>query len=213
VRLVNLEAQILGLSRAESDVPGSLIPYLYMQYLRTGDAREMERIFYHNREDIVSMVPLAERLCRLFADPFAPDHRVEIHGLDMLSLGHLYEKEGRLADAEAAFRHAAEDLAEVGDLPALGQVFDRLGTLLKRQARWTEAAEIWQRWLTTVPGPDPAPYVELAKYCEWQTGDLAQAAMWAGWALHNLNDLPIRHRSPSLIADLEHRLARIQGKI
>ena len=118
VRLINLEEQILGLGRAESDVPGSLIPYLYIQYLQTGNATEMGRIFYHNREDIVSMVPLAERLCRIFDDPFAPGHRAEIHGLDMLSLGHTYESAGKLAvEAEAAFRHADADLTAVGIWP------------------------------------------------------------------------------------------------
>ena len=64
VRLINLEEQILGLRRSEDDVPGissrnsTPIP-------RSGDATEMSRIFYHNREDIVSMVPLAERLAVL----------------------------------------------------------------------------------------------------------------------------------------------------
>jgi len=213
VRLINLEEQILGLSRAESDVPGSLIPYLYVQYLRSGDATQMGRIFYHNREDILSMAPLAERLCRIFQDPFAPGHRAEIHGLDMLSLGQNFEAAGLLAEAEAAFRHADEDLSAAGNLSALADVFNRLGALLKRQERWDEAAAIWQRWLSTVPGLDPTPYVELAKFCEWRAGDLEQAAMWTGWALHTLRSAPIRQRDPTQIAELEHRLARIQLKI
>ncbi|MBP7963181.1 MAG: ribonuclease H-like domain-containing protein [Caldilineaceae bacterium] len=213
VRLINLEEQILGLGRAESDVPGSLIPYLYIQYLQSGDATEMGRIFYHNREDIVSMVPLAERLCRIFDDPFAPGHRTEIHGLDMLSLGHTYESAGKLAEAEAAFRHADTDLTAAGDLAGLADLFNRLGTLLKRQERWAEAVELWERWISTIPGLDPTPYVELAKVYEWREPDLDKAAMWTGWALHTLRSAPIRQRNPGAIAELEHRLARIQLKI
>ncbi len=213
VRLINLEEQILGLGRAESDVPGSLIPYLYIQYLQSGDATEMGRIFYHNREDIVSMVPLAERLCRIFDDPFAPGHRAEIHGLDMLSLGHTYESAGKLAEAEAAFRHADADLTAAGDLAGLADLFARLGTLLKRQERWAEAVELWERWISTIPGLDPTPYVELAKVYEWREPDLDKAAMWTGWALHTLRSAPIRQRNPAAIAELAHRLARIQGKM
>ena len=36
-RLVDLENQILGLER-EGDLPGELIPYVYFEYLRTGEA-------------------------------------------------------------------------------------------------------------------------------------------------------------------------------
>ena len=51
------------------DVPGSLIPYLYLDYVRTGNAGEMSRVFYHNREDIVSMVSLAQRLIQADTAP------------------------------------------------------------------------------------------------------------------------------------------------
>ena len=91
-------------------------------------------------------------------------------------------------------------------------VFAQLGDLLKRQERWHEAADVWELWLTSVPGDDPTPYVELAKYCEWQLQDLEQAEMWAAWALHNLRTAPTYQRLPGQVADLEHRLARIRRK-
>lgn len=40
----------------------------------------------------------------------------------------------------------------------------RLATLLKRQQRWVDAAALWERWLTTVPGADATPYIELAMH-------------------------------------------------
>ena len=51
--------------------------------------------------------------------------------------------------------------------------------------------------------PDPRPYVELAKYCEWQCNDLEQAQMWTAWALHNQQSAPTRFRSPQAIGELE----------
>ena len=208
-RLINLETQILGLSRSADDVPGQLIPQLYVDYVRTGNAREMNRVFYHNREDIVSMISLAEWLTRIYAASPTELEAADLVGAEWAALGQSYARAGQADAAEAAFLRAADTLDDRG---ALAEVFRCLGALQKRQQRWNDAAATWQRWLTTVPGTDPTPYVELAKYCEWQTKDYEQAAMWTGWALHSLQAAPAWQQSPGVIADLTHRLARLQRK-
>ena len=207
-RLINLEAEILGMQRNAEDVPGHLIPQLYTDYLRSGNAGQLSGIFYHNREDIVSMVALATHLSVAYQ---AGDEREahELHGLDWLSLGRCYRDQERWAEAERALGAALERLS--GN-PAQADAFAELAQLQKRQARWDEAAETWQRWLSTVPGIDPTPYIELAKYCEWQCKDLEQATMWTQWALHNLQQAPAWQRPGAQVAELEHRLARLQRK-
>ncbi len=52
-KLTDLEEAILGISR-EGDVPGSEIPAIYFDYLRTGDARGLQPVFYHNALDVVT---------------------------------------------------------------------------------------------------------------------------------------------------------------
>ena len=208
-RLINLEQMILGIRRTQDDVAGALIPYLYLDYVRTGNAGEMSRVFYHNREDIVSMVSLAQRLIQAYTAPEEAETTLEVQGEDWLSLGTGYTRCGDLARAEWAYRHALEVIA---DDVHRAHTFAQLGDLLKRQARWQEAAEVWELWLTSVPGVDPTPYVELAKCCEWQWQDFERAEMWVGWALHNLRTAPAYQRLPGQAADLEHRLARIQRK-
>lgn len=206
-RLINLEEKVLGLQRSTADVPGHLIPQLYAEYARHGNAAEMNRVFYHNREDIVSMLFLAERLARVHAT--APD-RLDDNDLidaDWTSLGQSYERRDEAALAESAYTRAIDVLAAG---PALADAFDRLGQLQKRQERWDEATEIWQRWITTVPGNDITPYVELAKYCEWRAKDLEQAEMWTSWALHNVRSG--RQQASGLVEELAHRLARIRRK-
>ncbi len=207
-RLINLEAEILGMQRGEEDVPGALIPQLYTDYLHSGNAGELSRIFYHNREDIVSMVALAAQLSRLYqGSATAPG--ATLHGLDWFSLGRCHEDRGQLAEAERAYNEA---LTRLHGNAAQADAFRRLGQLLKRQQRWQEAAAIWQQWLTTVATIDTTPYEELAKYCEWQCKDFEQAAMWTGWALHTLRTAPVWQQSAAQIADLEHRLVRLQRK-
>jgi hypothetical protein len=208
-RLINLEQQILGLMRTEDDVPGHLIPELYLQYLQSGLAGEMRRVFYHNLEDIVTMVALADQLSRAFATDGAPATRTYLHGQDVAALARAYEAAGRLDLAETHYRRALETLrapAERGDL------FARLGNLLKRQGRWEDAADTWQTWLSSVPDAGLTPYVELAKYCEWQLHDFAQAEMWTAWALHTLTADPARPALPDAEQELQHRLERLRRK-
>jgi tetratricopeptide (TPR) repeat protein len=205
--LLNLEQIILGLYRTEDDVPGHLIPTLYQHYVQTGQAEAMRRVFYHNHEDIVTMVALADHLSRAFGDVAMPTPAVQ--GMDWAGLGRAYERAGELAQAESAYLRALESIRTPADRRELLRA---LAELYKRQGRWAQAAESWQNWITSVPGSDPTPYVELAKYCEWELHDLEQAEMWTAWALHNLQKAHPAARRPGDQRELEHRLARLQRK-
>jgi tetratricopeptide (TPR) repeat protein len=206
-RLINLEQMILGLHRSEDDVPGHLIPELYQHYVQTGHAEAMRRVFYHNNEDIVTMVALADHLSRAFGETPAPSPTLQ--GLDWAGLGRAHERAGDFVQAESAYTRALESVRNPADRSDL---LRSLADLYKRQGRWAQAAETWQSWITSVPGSDPTPYVELAKYCEWELRDLEQAEMWTAWALHNLQKAHPAARRPGDIRDLEHRLARLQRK-
>jgi len=208
-RLINLEQQILGLMRSEDDVPGHLIPELYLQYVRNGLAGDMRRVFYHNLEDIVTMVALGDQLSRAFGVEESPAAQTYLHELDLAALGRAYEATNRLDLAETHYRRALEHVRNPADRADL---FARLGNLYKRQGRWHEAADIWQTWLSSVPDPGPTPYVELAKACEWQLHDLAQAEMWTAWALHTLTTDPSRLAHPDVERELRHRLDRLRRK-
>lgn len=216
-RLINLEQRILGLMRSEDDVPGHMIPELYADYVRTGIADAMRRVFYHNHEDIVTMVALADRLGCAFADDATESlddgHGAPVRGADWAGLARAYETTGQLVQAETAYRRALDAVRSPADR---AELFERLGSLQKRQGNWQAAVETWQLWLTSVPSANVTPYVELAKYCEWQANDFEQAAMWTGWALHTLRQAsttPSRATSTDTIQTLEHRLARLKRKL
>ncbi len=42
---------------------------MYQDYVRSGDARPMQSVIYHNLIDVLSMVTLAAHLCETFAQP------------------------------------------------------------------------------------------------------------------------------------------------
>ncbi|MCA9933777.1 MAG: ribonuclease H-like domain-containing protein, partial [Anaerolineales bacterium] len=79
--LSSLEKTLLGVHRTQEDIPGWLIPSLYQEYLRSGDARELLRVFYHNQIDMLSMVTLATRMTRLTAQTAANPHPIDQYSL------------------------------------------------------------------------------------------------------------------------------------
>ena len=103
--LSSLEAHVLGVQRTQDDVPGFLIPGMYLDYLRTGDAQDMLRVMYHNRQDILSMVTLATQLCRIFG---GVQQDKSLDPADLVSLGKWYQDLGMSVEAESAFRSALE---------------------------------------------------------------------------------------------------------
>ncbi len=219
-RLIHLEEHLLGATRSEEDVPGWLIPQLYIDYVRSGNAQPMRGVFYHNGEDILSTTALAAQAIVQVDGAQGGGAQgagrglgrgaqgVPLHGLDWLSLARSYEQAGRLDDAEAAYCRAVDDLSGSD----LRETFACYCALLKRSRRWADAVAAWERWLTTVPGADATPYVELAKYYEWQARDLEQAEIWTAFGLHTLRATPAHQRLPGQLAELEHRLERIRRK-
>lgn len=194
-----LEENLLGIERTHEDVPGWLIPSLYYQYLQTGDGRDIARIFYHNRIDILSMVTLATRVARLFNAPDAGDHPLELLGLGKWK-------------AALGYRDEAETVLRMAAAPELETEFYqeallRLGALLKRDERRDEAVTVWQQAAVT-SFEDVTAHVELAKYFEWHASDLEQARQWTQQALQLVDGSASNQRG-----ELEHRLARLQRKI
>ena len=54
---MQLERQILGVER-EGDLPGEMIPYVYFEFLRSGEAQRLVPIFHHNAIDILTLACL-----------------------------------------------------------------------------------------------------------------------------------------------------------
>lgn len=209
--LTALEVHVLRVQRDAADVPGWQIPYLYFDYLRSGDARPMRRVIYHNNQDILSMVALAARLCRHLGNPWGE----KIDRRDLLSLARWYEDLGLIAEAERAYRTllAADGRSGIPlPLPLRAAALKGLALLLKRQDRRLEALPLWEE-LAALARHDALAYIELAKTYEWHVRDLACAAAWARRGLALVRGWPPGPERQAALADLEHRLARLERKL
>ncbi len=200
-----LEEHILGQTRTEEDTPGWMIPEMYFEYLRSGDARPLKGIFYHNEMDVLSMVTLTNYINHLLADPL--DGRVK-HPLDLVAIGKLHEDLGNPYQAAQIYERGLEQ-----DLPkeAHTRTLKRLSFLYKRQDELPEALSLW--WQAAAEREIYA-HEELAKYSEHKARDFEEAKKWAEAALAILK-MPdtSRHERIQWEDDLKYRLDRLKRKI
>lgn len=215
--LTSLERDVLGVRRQQADVPSGVIPFLYRNYLRTGDARDMQRVLYHNKVDILSMVTLAVRLTRAYVDPWSEEggaERRELSGAEFYALGRWYEDEGRVGEAERAYRSALERSPEP-DAQLRTRALRELAYLLKRDERRAEALAFWQQLALELSekGESVLAHVELAKYFEWYVEDLMRATAWTKAAVRQVEAWEPGLRRDRMLAELRHRLSRLERKL
>ncbi len=201
-RLSNLEIEVLGVERTGEDVPGMMIPHLYYEYVQTNNAREMQRVVYHNLIDILSMVTLGAQLCETFVKPNA------LPGQDWLSLARWYDKLGRNADADNAYCTALRTARLDSETLSVIQEYT---VFLKKQDRAAEAVPLWQDWAALQPR-SPDPRLELSKYYEWVSKDAAQAVHWAQAALDAVQTWSASAMREAASNEIEHRLNRLRRK-
>ncbi len=200
-----LEEHILGLARTQEDVPGWVIPSLYFGYLRSGDARSMKSVFYHNAMDVLSLAALLSHVAGLLDDPLSG---AVVHGLDLVAMGRMFENLGRLEKAARLYeRGLGYDLPE----DIYWNTVRRLSFVQKRRGNLSAAVALWRE---AARGGQIYPHVEVAKFYEHKQRDYSEAAQWthAALALINAPDFQ-RHACSRWLADLEHRLARLHRKL
>ena len=198
-----LEQEVLGIRRDQADVPSGEIPQIYRDYLRTGDARDVSRILYHNQVDILSLVVLAARLGRIFESPWdEPD----LSGTEYYSLARWHDRLG--GEVEPTLRIALSKGVPTDLRP---RVLHDLAALLKRKGRRGEALEWWQQ-LALESELEIDALVELAKTFEWHLANLPLAVGWTQVALKRTGLWRAGPRRAQALAELEHRLKRLQRK-
>jgi len=199
-----LEEHILQEKRTEEDTPGWMIPQMYFDYLRSGDARPLKGVFYHNAMDILTLAALTNHIAHLLADPL--DGRVE-YALDLAAIGKLNQDLGYLDQAAHIYEHCLEQ-----NLPedSRRQTVERLSMLHKKRGEMPLAISLW--WQAAADRHIYA-HEELAKYYEHTEKNIPEALRWTESALAILS-MPGTPFTEKLQWEdsLKHRLARLQRK-
>ncbi|MGQ9552549.1 MAG: ribonuclease H-like domain-containing protein [Anaerolineae bacterium] len=196
--LSTVESQVLRVQRSQEDIPGALIPGIYFDYLQSGKVEPLTRVFYHNLVDILSLATLSGAITGTI------EGRHITHPWDELGAGRILESAGRLEEAVAAYRRAADGNRGRHRYWAL----ERLGFVLKRAGKYGQAEEVWRLLIDAKADASGSAHIELAKCLEHHKRDYAGAVEVVRAAL----ELPATQES-SLREALKYRLARLEGKL
>jgi len=191
--LDSCERSVLGFHR-EGDIPGELIPEIFVEYLRTGRPGRMHDVFHHNLLDVVSMAALAGRMADLI-------ERRESHEDmdDLVSLARVRLRHGDDEDAERIFTEASSSTSSEH------RIESRLELAI--MARRRSEHEIQRRLLEDILGDDPdhpGAHLMLAKLLEHRLGLLDEALEHARLA----GEAEGHEASTNRIARLERRIAK-----
>jgi uncharacterized protein len=199
-----LEQHILGLTRSSEEVPGYEIPWLYFDYLKSGDARPLAGVFYHNAMDVIAMAALLTHVNEIMQNPY--DGRVE-HGLDFVALGKLFEDLGHWEEAARLFEHGLQ--SGVGEADFVLAV-KRLSILQKKRGDFEEALRLWE---DAAANGHIYAHIEMAKYYEHKCRDVNSALKWTRSALDHVKqaDLPA-YIQKHWLDEIHHRLTRLERK-
>jgi len=199
-----IEENVMLAPRTSEEVPGYEIPWLYFDYLRSGDAEPLKGVFYHNAMDILALAALLNHTAGLLADPLSGQ---VAHGLDLVAIAKLYEDLGRWDQAARIYEHGLEMELDESDF---AQAVQRLSILQKRRGDLDQAIRWWEQ--AAAEGHVYA-HVELAKYYEHRQKDYTEALRWTRAALAHINeaDFPPYARQYWL-EELEHRVSRLERK-
>jgi hypothetical protein len=202
-KLTDLEEAILGISR-EGDVPGSEIPAIYFDYLRSGDARGLQPVFYHNALDVVSLAALTVELARAMGDGGV---EALASPLDLFSLSRILGTAGSKEKSISTCRQAlAAGLPQQVESLAL----KHLAAEFKRKRQHEAAVELWLELSRREPPLAVEALEELAIHYEHRLWDLQQALEFTLAALARLEEQfpSVTHRKR-----FARRLERLQRKL
>lgn len=225
-RLSQVEEDRLGVHRMD-DVPGSLAPALYFQYLAEGNPTLLHGVFKHNELDVLSMASLVIHFAKLLSGQavfsrltLQEQYRAAmwLSKMGKQELAHELLDEVWQALIYGSFAGESGSLWQT-ELPL------RLAAWYKQQAEYERAVQLWHGYIELRDNRLPAvtePYIELAIHYEHRERNLAKALSLAEAAYEQLNRRKSLRRwangsrpesNPAKIQELQKRIQRLRTKL
>jgi uncharacterized protein YprB with RNaseH-like and TPR domain len=196
-RLNTIERERLGVAREGQDIAGEQIPRAYFRYVHDGDARDMDRIVYHNAMDVLTMTALAIHIDESLREK-------DPARTNLFSVGRYYEKKG-IQGAGAEFFEAASCLGS--SHREKDRALFHLARQHRRDGRFEDAVRIWKGLVEREGHGILECCVEIAKHLEHRTREYDEAIDLVLHALERVGPEEGRVRE-----DLEKRLSRLKRK-
>lgn len=199
MKLSTIEAEKLGFVR-EGDVPGYLIPPIYLDAVKSGYPDGLAKVLFHNELDILSLVSLYV----LSSDLLREDLVSETSGA-YTNIGKWYADLKQFEQSATYLEHVTQ---ERGSSAAMARYF--LAIQKKRSGQYDEAVRLFKEAAPHLRGSvEVEAWIHAAKLYEHQLGDLDKAITMAGFAKQASEHTKVR---ASLVLDIQKRLFRLDEK-
>lgn len=204
--LSNVETQILSVERSLDEVPGYLVPQVYFDYLKTGDARPLIGVLYHNEMDVLSLSTLLQYFINSFSD---------LETVDTQKNGETYPVIGLLLDigettkALRIFNYVFHpDSCSMDDD---WEIIEKVAQYFRRIKDWQSAQNIWEA--AAANGFEFGSF-ELAKYYEHHVVNYDEALYYSEllYGVISETNLPPYTKNRRL-AEVQCRIDRINRKL
>jgi hypothetical protein len=206
VRLSQLERHVLGWERGE-DLASELIPKIYLDFVRGGQAEALVSVFHHNQMDLCGLAGLSGRILSLLGDEAAASR----DGLELYGVSRICERRGERTRARKLYE---QSIGSALPIEADRAARTALARLAKRDGDLARSLQLWESTLGNSREGYEA-YEQLAIYYEHEAREPRQALTIARAALIQL----ARAKQAGAIAEasyqktkarFEHRLLRLE---
>ena len=199
-----LETEILGMKRSDDEIPGWMIPEMYIDYCRDGDARPMKSVFYHNTMDIVSLAAVMFRITKILENG---DRGGDYFGSEIMAAGELHQALGRIPEAEFFYTSAAE-MPMQESFKVLNQ--KKLAKLYKKTGNWEMAAPIFTE---LSHAGDWESSLELAKFYEHTRKDFSTSQHFCLVGMKSAEKADLNNYTREIVlTDFRRRIERLKLK-
>ncbi|MDQ6418091.1 ribonuclease H-like domain-containing protein [Paenibacillus sp. LHD-117] len=213
-KLSYIEEERLGITRTE-DVPGSLAPQLYFQFLADGNPAPLEGVFTHNELDLLSLACLSIRFGHLLKEDIFRRIPYPEETEELIRTGLWLEKMGKSGLTEELYGIAAEHHE-----PSPSSLM-MLAARDKKAGNWERAVVLWQKVISRtndsiLPAGQEA-CIELSMYYEHRTKELELSLQHARTAFARHERMYGGHRRDAKrsaeMQNIRKRIQRIENKM
>lgn len=203
-RLSSLEENILGEFRV-NDIAGELIPSAYFEFLDNRCFDTMGKVIEHNRNDVLSMVSLLNRICSIMRDPLnESDCEYELLGVGSIL---------KTNDEQSKVLECFEVCADSDNRQVNERALKIITKIYKRCNDYEKAVKHWNEHLHSKYSTNCRIYsmVELAKFYEHKKKDFSKALSLTENAISSILSSP--YRNIDHYNSLKKRRDRLQRKL
>ena len=203
--LGDIEHHLLGKTRSSLDIPGWKVASVFFDYLSSGDPTPLSSVFYHNEEDVISLIALLKYIIDRLTNPLS---RKYLANDDLVSIGIYLLNQNQDDSGQSVLSHVVENI----DLPdhLHNSALIHLASLYKKTYDYSKAVPLWEK----IASLDYIQaHTELAMYYEHKCFDYQESIHWALSAVEVIKKQSKSETGDKNLQAFDYRLSRLKRKL